>query len=561
MTRISKSELAKCWHLIKPYWVSEEKWKARGLYVLVLILDLATVAIATWLTYWNKNFFNAFIAYDLKLVWFRTGELALIAISTILSTILRTWFYQTLQISWRKWVTDVYLKNWLTGSVFHRLEMLNTIDNTDQRISEDLRDMVDLSLHISLGLVRNIVQLASFSVIIWKISGTLSFTVFGLTINIPGHMLWISIIYALAASVMMEKYGRKMVSVEYEQKQRESDFRFLMMRIRENSAQIAISNGGKSERVRLRQYFKRIELNWQSIKQFTRRISFVENFYTEFGVILAYLLIIPRYFARQVELGSIMQLTMSFTRVRVGFAWFIFQYKRLADLRAMFRRIGELENMLLDKRRYGDIVIAESRDNALHIDNLNLTLPDGQPLTSIGSLCIEHGSRWLIKGESGAGKTTFLRAISGLWKHGSGVVSLPEGRMMFLPQESYLPLGSLKTSLCYPEPPENFSNETCTEALVKCGLAPYSNFLEEDSIQWSKKLSPGEKQRLAFARSLLLQPDFLFMDEATSALDLKMEQNLFVMLLANLPQTTIISVAHRPSLEKYHDQKLEIKAA
>jgi len=557
----SNSELAACWRLIKPYWVSEEKWAARGLYVLVLLLDLATVAIATWLTYWNKNYFNAFVAYDLKLVWFRTSELALIAISTIVSTILRTWFYQSLQIRWRKWVTDVYLGNWLTGSVFHRLEMLNTIDNTDQRVSEDLRDMVDLSLHISLGLIRNIVQLASFSVIIWKISGTLSFTVFGLAVNIPGHMLWVSVIYALVASVMMEKYGRKMVSVEYEQKQRESDFRFLMMRIRENSAQIAISSGGKSERVKLAQYFKGIELNWQSIKQFTRRISFVENFYTEFGVILAYLLIIPRYFARQVELGSIMQLTMSFTRVRVGFAWFIFQYKRLADLRAMFRRIGELENLLLDKKRYGDIVINESQDTALRIDNLNLTLPDGKPLTCIGSLCIEHGSRWIIKGDSGVGKTTFLRAISGLWKHGSGVVNLPKGKMMFLPQESYLPLGSLKTSLCYPELPENFSDETCVEALSKCGLAPYSGFLEDENIQWSKKLSPGEKQRLAFARALLLQPDFLFMDEATSALDLKMEQNLFVMLLANLPQTTIISVAHRPSLEQYHNQKLEIKAA
>jgi len=561
MAKFSKSELAKCWRLIKPYWVSEERWIARGLYALVLVLDFATVAVATWLATWNKNYFNAFIAYDLKMVWYRTGELVLIAVCTILSTILRTWFYQTLQIRWRKWITDVYLKNWLTGSVFHRLEMLNTIDNTDQRISEDLRDMVELSLNISLGLVRNIVQLASFSVIIWKISGTLSFAVFGFTVNIPGHMLWISVIYAIAASVMMEKYGRKMVSVEYEQKQRESDFRFLLMRIRENSAQIAISGGGKSERVKLAQYFKGIELNWQSIKRFTRRISFVENLYTEFGVILAYLLIIPRYFARQVELGSLMQLTMSFTRVRVGFAWFIFQYKRLADVRAMFRRIGELEDLLLDKKRYGDIVIAESRDNALHVENLALTLPDGRPLTHIGSLCIEHGSRWLIKGNSGVGKTTFLRAISGLWKHGTGVISLPKGRMMFLPQESYLPLGNLKTSLCYPEPPENFPNEICAEVLSKCGLTPYSGVLEEENIQWSKKLSPGEKQRLAFARAILLQPDFLFMDEATSALDLKMEQHLFDMLLANLPQTTVISVAHRPTLEQYHERKVELSAA
>ena len=553
-----RSELGIYWRLVKPWWVSEEKWTARGLFVLVLVLDLATVVIATWLTYWNRNFFNAFADYNLRLVWYLMGEAALIAVCTIVSDIGRTWFYQTLEIRWRQWLTNVYLKHWTEGSAFHRIETLEIIDNTDQRISEDLRDMVSQSLHLSLGFVRNLVQLVSFSIIIWGISGTLSFSIFNLTVNIPGYMLWISIIYAFVASVMMEKWGRRMVTVEYEQQHRESDFRFLMMRIRENSAQIAISSGGKLERKLLDRLFGGIAQNWKLIKIFTRRISLVEQSYTEFGIILAYLLIIPRYFAKEVALGQIMQLTMSFTRVRVGFAWFVFQYKRLTSLRSMYRRVSELEDLLINGKTRGNIIISESPDNALHIEQLKLTLPNGQPLTHIDSLCIEPSSRWLIKGSSGVGKTTFLRAISGLWTHGSGHVSLPAKQMMFLPQESYLPLGNLKTALCYPEPPEAFSMEECVIVMSKCGLSSYIDRLEEQDILWSKKLSPGEKQRLAFARALLLRPCFLFMDEATSALDLRMEQHLFSILLAELPKTAIINVAHRPSLDKYHDNILEI---
>lgn len=556
-SRFSRSELAECWRLVKPWWTSEEKWIAIGLYTLVLFFDLASVAIATWLTYWNKNFFNAFTDYDLSLVWWLLGQAVVIAICSVLTEIFRTWFYQTLEIRWRKWITEVYLKKWLSGSVFHRIETIETIDNTDQRISEDLREMVSQTLNLSLGFIRNVVNLISFSIIIWGISGTLSFSVLGLTINIPGYMLWISIIYALVASIMMEKWGNKMVAVEYEQQLRESDFRFLMMRIRENSAQIAISNGGKSEHKLLRKLFGGIELNWDLVKIFTRRITFVEKFYTEFGIILAYLIIIPRYFAREITLGSIMQLTMSFTRVRVGFAWFIFQYKRLTTLRSMFRRLSELSASLSEEDS-GSIIVDKKSDNTLSVEDLTLYLPNGQLLTHIGSLRINAGSRWLIKGHSGVGKTTLLRAISGLWTYGSGHISLPKGRMMFLPQESYLPLGNLKTALCYPEPTEKFSIEECARVMNECGLSPYIDKLDEENIYWSKKFSPGEKQRLAFARALLLCPDFLFMDEATSALDLRMEQQLFSILLSKLSQTTIISVAHRPSLDKYHDHIFEI---
>lgn len=548
---VGKSEIRACWALIKPWWVSEEKWVARGLFFLVFMLDMAIVAIGVWLTYWNKNFFNAFADYDLNRVWALMLEALVIAVCGIFAEASRTWLYQTLQMRWRKWITDVYLKKWLNDSTFHRIEDSRKIDNTDQRIAEDLKNMVELSLHLSLGFFSNLVNLITFSIIIWGVSGTLTFSVAGLTIDIPGYMLWVSIIYAVLASVMVEKWGRKMVSVEYEQQSRESDFRFSMMRIRENSSQIAISRGGTAERKILKCLFGRIEVNWADFKQYTKRVTIVEKGYTEFGILLAYLVIIPRYFSHQITLGSIMQLTMSFTKVRVGFAWFVFQYKRLASLRSMCKRLGELYDSM-NANVVRNIVFDKSEDGALRIRNLKLSLADGSVVVRVDSLSFEPKTRWLIRGGSGVGKTTLLKAISGVWLYGSGRISVPEGKMMFLPQELYLPLGTLRAALCYPDRPTAFTEGQCVAALDKCGLKQYVCLLDREDVLWSKRLSPGEKQRLAFARCFLVRPDFLFMDESTSALDQEMEQQLFARLLEELPDTTVISVAHRKTLDKYH---------
>lgn len=555
--KITTSELRDCWSLIRPWWVSEEKWVARGLFLLVFALDLSIVRIGAWLANWNESFFNAFQNYNLDDVWKLLFEALLIALTGITVEASRTWFYQTLQMKWRKWVTDVYLDGWMKGRVFHRIESNHEIDNADQRISEDLKQMVELSLHLSLGFFANLFKLVTFSIIIWNISGTLSFAIWGVQVNIPGYMLWVSIVYALIASIFMEKRGREMVSVEYEQQQRESDFRFMMMRIRENSSEIAISNGEDSEKSALKRYFSRIENNWDFIKRYTKRITVIEKGYTEFGILLAYLMIIPRYFAHQIQLGSIMKLTMSFTNVRVGFAWFVFQYKRLTSLRSMCRRLAELY-VCMNADYDTSIDFTSNDEDCIKVDNLEIALSDGTLITKVDHLKIVPGSRWLIKGHSGAGKTTFLKAISGIWQYGSGTISLPQKNLMFLPQVSYLPIGNLKTALCYPNPPEQFANEDCIRVLKECRLEQYLDSLETDDLSWNRKLSPGEKQRLAFARCILLKPDYLFLDEATSAMDPELEGNVFKVLTDRLKDTAIISVAHRESMNVYHDNILNI---
>ncbi len=555
--KVSKSEFKDCWQLIKPWWISEEKWIARALFLLVFLLDLAIVGIGAWLTYWNKNFFNAFTEYNQNLVWSLMFEALIIATCGITAEAMRTWLYQTLQMKWRKWITDVYLKKWLNKNKFYHIETNHEIDNADQRISEDLKDMPEIALHLSLGFFSNLVKLITYSIIIWGISGTLSLLVFGVEINIPGYMLWISIIYAIVASIILEKRGRRMVAVEYEQQIHESDFRFQMMRIRENSTQIAISDGGRVEEKLLKRLFSKIETNWDCYKRYTRRITIIEKGYTEFGILLAYLIIIPRYFAKQITLGSIMQLTMCFTNVRVGFAWFIFQYKRLTSLRSMCHRLSELYHKINMDITH-DIIFEQNNDDTLKVEKLKLSLVSGKIITNIHNLEITSGSRWLIRGQSGAGKTTFLKALAGIWVFGEGKIHLPKCNMMFLPQETYLPLGSLRTALCYPESTDKFTDAMCREALEKCRLKQYISNLDDDDITWSHKLSPGEKQRLAFAKCLLLRPGYLFLDEATSALDNQMEEDLYTQLIEELPQTTIISVAHRKTIDKFHNHTLTI---
>lgn len=551
------SRFKAAWQVISPWWKSEEKWLAIGLYSLVLLLDLASVGLAAWVTYWKKDFFDAFTEYQLPRVWRLIGLALIISTFTVAATALRTWFCQTLEIRWRRWITEVYSRRWLSDSVFHRIEMRGNIDNADQRISQDLKDMVNQTLDLSLGFIKNLVSLVSFSIIIWNMSGAFSLVLGDWTLKIPGYMLWASILYALVASIVIEKFSNRMVSTEYEQQLRDADFRFLMMRIRENSAQIAISRGEEVERKTAGRLFSRIEKNWRLFRLFTARINIIENGYTELGVILSYILIIPRYFAREITMGSIMQLTMSFTNVRVGFAWFVYKYKKLATLRSMLRRLAELDEAIHSDDMPSGIHLIQTRETSfIQVKDLKLTYPDGTPMCSIPDMEIHPGERWLIKGISGAGKSTFLKVLAGIWPYGSGTVQVPNLPMLFFPQETYLPIATLKGALTYPQDPDTVSDQRCEELLSVCGLRTYIPQMNADGYLWSRRLSPGEKQRVAFARALLLRPAFLFLDEATSAMDVDLEKQMMEKLLAALPETAIVSIAHRPSLEPYHQNIL-----
>lgn len=545
------------WALIKPYWFSEDKWVALSLVVLILSLDMTTVYAAVKISTWQKDFFDTLAAYQLDNVNALLLSLLILICISILTQTFGTYFKMLLTIRWRRWLVEVFLQRWLNQHAYHRLERSGLTDNPDQRISEDLTQLATNTPELFFGLFRNVVNAVSFSVIIWELSGTLSFTLLDTEWHLPGYMLWAAIVYAVLGSWLMEKIGNPLVRADYQQQRKEADFRYLLIRIRENAEQIALYRGEHVEKHRLFAAFSAICLNWRSLMTYTKRVAFTEALYIEVGAYIPYFIIIPRYFAKQISIGGVMQMSIGFARLRSALSWFLFNYKELALLRSVLQRLREFD-LALRNDEPAQIAIKRTGNADLQTHALHLDLPDGSFLSNIPDTLIKPGERWLIRGASGAGKSTLLRALAGLWPYGGGRITLPGGSLLFLPQKSYLPPGSLRAALCYPSPPEEFSLELCHHILTKVNLQQYIGALDEYG-HWEKRLSPGEQQRLAFARALLQQPDYLFLDEATSALDRENESRLYQLLAELLPDTAVVSVAHHQSLEQWHAHTLHVR--
>lgn len=553
-----KVKLSAAWRLVRPFWVSQERWPARGLLLLIILIDMTRAYAAVRMTYWHRDFLDALTAFDMAAFKTQLWVFVLVAGPGIFLDTARPWFNQKLEMRWRTWLTHRYLDRWLGGTTYYRMERERVIDNPDQRVAEDLRLLATETLRLSLGLLDNIVKLISYSAVVWTISGSLAFAIWGQSFVIPGYMLWAAVLYALAGSLLLEKIGKPMVEVDYQQQRREAHFRFLMVRLRENAEQIAFYRGAGTERARLTEAFETIRLNWRDVMRYTKRVTFLRESYIEVGAFIPYLLIVPRYFAKEITLGMVQQLTLAFGRARQGLSWFIFSYKDLALLRAVFRRLLEFD-AALGKAPVNGIVAQAGPDAVLRARTLQLQNVEGQPLVAIESLDIAPGERWLLRGRSGAGKSTVLRALAGLWPHGSGSISWPgHGRVMFVPQLSYLPVGSLRACLSYPSEEGQFETEQYLEALRSVRLAALADRLDEEG-NWAKRLSPGEQQRLAFARVLLQRPAYLFLDEATSSLDAENEAWVYGLVTSRLQGLALLSVAHRDSVREFHTHTLDLE--
>jgi putative ATP-binding cassette transporter len=548
------------WTLVKGYWGSEERWSARVLLTAIIGLDLGYVYINVLLNKANGDVFNALQQYDTASFYRGFGAILALVLILLAAMLLRVFLLQTLQLRWRRWLTDHYLTHWLTDRIFYRLRFSGRVDNPDQRIAEDIRLFIDHTLSLGLGLLSTLEMIASFSVILWHLAGSITLPIGGLELTIPGYMFWVAVLYSGVGSVLAHLVGHPLIRLNHLQRSVEADFRFSLVRLREEAEGIALYGGEAQERgIAL----GRFQALYDNVKRLILRncqyLTF-QLFVGQFANFFPLLVAAPRYFSGVVALGPLTQLTHAFWQVNASLSWFITNYTTFAEWRATVDRLTEFSREMV-REAHGEGAGARLETTAqdvIDFQEVCVDLPNGIPLLASVTLSLQPHEAVLLKGPSGCGKSTLFRVLTGLWPFATGRIRLPAGvQTLFLPQRPYMPIGTLREALWFPAPPVLDGDAEVRAALMAVDLAALGQRLDE-TAHWTHVLSPGEQQRLAIARALLLKPDWLFLDEATSALDEDHEAVLYGRLAEALGHTTLISIGHRRSLEAYHTRVITV---
>jgi putative ATP-binding cassette transporter len=570
----------KLWLLTRPYWYAQERQRislfgfglsvkeyviARTLLVTSIGLSVLIVYISKLINSWNARFFNALQERNADAFWSELGTWTVLVALFIIAVVYRTWITQLLTIRWRRWLSQVYFRDWLADRTYYHMELTRRgVGNPEQRIEQDCNSFATQTLNIALGLLLQLMTLVTFAAVLWQLSGGFVVPLFG-GINVPGYMMWAAVAYAVAGSWATYVIGRPLVRINFALERYNADFRYRMVRIRENAESIAFYHGEPVEARRLNGAFTRIFATWWAYMRYNKRLTWLTSFYGQAAVIFPYIVAAPQYFAGQIGLGTMTQTADAFGQVQGSLSWFVDSYTQLAAWKATVDRLTTFGQAMVSAKQadlQSAIEIRPQSKPELQLDGLDLDLPDGRPLLRNVSLAVRSGEAVVLRGPSGSGKTTLFRALAGLWPFGRGRISMPPAgaRTLFLSQRPYLPIGTLKDAICYPDASDPVPERECREALEACGLWQLSARLNE-TANWSLVLSGGEKQRLAFARALIYRPDWLFLDEATAALDEAAERHMYQLLRQHLPSATVVSIAHRPAVVAFHDRQISVDPA
>jgi putative ATP-binding cassette transporter len=563
-TKLSDARLQvrRVWALSLPYFRSDERWKARGLLVAIVVLNLAAVYMLVLMNDWNRLFYDALQNKQADVFWTQLGRFTYLAFGFIIIAVYKFYLTQLLEMRWRAWMTDHYLTRWLSNHAFYRMELArytaqgngNNPDNPDQRIQEDINQFTSYTVSLTMGLLNALVTLLSFVGILWSLSGAFDFTVGGTRFDIPGFMVWAAVLYCAAGSVISHYIGRPLIKLNFEQQRLEADFRHHMVRVREYSESIALDNGERVERKQLDLRFSAVLANYLALLKTQKSLTWFTVGFAQAAVVFPMIVAAPRYFSGAIQLGELMQISSAFGRVQDSLSWFVDNYSTLASWRAITDRLTSFEESFV-AQAHGDIGALATDSVALKTNNLSIALPTGAVLLSNAALRLDAGDSVLLQGPSGSGKSTLFRTFAGIWPFAKGELARPKDAM-FIPQRPYFPNGPLRDALAYPEPATHYADADLKQALKDALLPQLVDQLDQPDA-WGQKLSGGEQQRLAIARVLLKKPAWVFADEATSALDAQAEDTLYKRLAA-LVQTrggAMVSIAHRPSVGAFHAQR------
>jgi putative ATP-binding cassette transporter len=573
--------LKDAWRLATPYYKSEEKWFARFLLASIIALQLLMVGMDVILNFWNNAFFNSLQDKDwgsfinLLLLYKRTEHGILpgfceVAAVYILIAVYRIYLTQWLQIRWRRWMTTRFLDEWLADRAYYRISLtavsnadgtIRPTDNPDQRIAEDLRDFIGDSvigsrgiLSLGIDLLANVVSLFSFITILWSLSGPVS--LLGLTI--PGYMVWIALLYAVGGTWATHMVGRPLAMLNFRKQRVEADFRYALVRLRENTEGVALYGGEAQEQEGIIARFGALMANWWELMRRYKLLIALTAGYGQVASVFPIVVAAPRYFAGLIPLGALTQTAGAFGQVQGSMSWFVDSYAAIATWRATVERLSTFHRAIVAARAAAaeqGVTAEAAAGSAYALHDATIALPNGERLLDHAELALPAGRSVVITGRSGSGKSTLFRTLAGIWPFGSGHVQRGGGSHLFLPQRPYIPLGTLRHAVCYPAQVSDFDEATVVEALEVAGLGTLAGRLDHEE-NWSQLLSGGEQQRLAIARALLTKPDWLFLDEATASLDPEAEASLYATLRRRLPTTTIVSIAHSPAVARWHDRHL-----
>ena len=560
---LSKQFFRDVWYLTKSYWQSEEKKKAFFLLTCIVGLTLAIVYMLVLLNRWNNSFYSALQNYQTDLIFDELIHFTYLAFIYIILAVYSYYLQQVLILNWRRWLTERFIEIWLKNKTYYNLQMFGKdTDNPDQRISEDVRLFVEMTLSFAIGLLKSVTTLASFVVILYELSGSLKFTLFGQQWEISGYLFWAAFFYSVLGTWVTHLVGRKLVKLNFIQQRYEADFRFAMIRLRESSESVAFYRGEAQEGRVFKERFTLLLDNFWKIITKQKQLVWLNSGYSQIAIIFPFVAAMNRYLAKEFTLGGLMQVASAFGRVQDSLSYFVDTYSSLATWQSVVMRLTyfgrHMQEVSADAERFHlDRFVAAGEVRA---ENMQVDLPDGTPLLKDVTFTLEPGANVLIKGVSGSGKSTLLRAIAGIWPYVEGTIALPEQKkLMFIPQKPYLPLGSLREALLYPGN-KPVSDEVLIALMEQCQIGYLQDKLDIVA-DWSHVLSVGEQQRLAFVRAHIQEPLWLFLDEATSALDEETEAKMYTLVGERLPATTIVSIGHRSTLNKYHQHILQLDKA